>query len=563
MWGSVSKDASSHVFCIFAFMDMLHRFNIDTSGIKLPSQFTYPFNYVPHELTRIAAGQVREYVSSVKTLHDELVQGKMIGVMVVADDSGSLGFLSAYSGSLSCNEGRAYFVPPVYDTLAPDGYFKAEEARISEINRRIKELEESAGLSRLKAEKNMMEQAASNALSAYRLLMKQLKSRRDEARASGTGDKDAMLRESMFQKAEYKRVKKVWEQRIGAVASELERFNVRINELKSERHSRSAALQDWLFHQFVMLNGKGERLDLCDIFASTPQRVPPAGAGECAAPRMLQYAYLHGLRPVAMAEFWYGRSPGDTVRRDGEFYPACRGKCLPILNFMLQGIDVEPNPLAGSDRSPDLKVHVLYEDEWMVAVDKPAGMLTVPGKTGGISLLELVAKQLHIDCRHASVHRLDMDTSGIVLFAKSAEVGNMLRRMFENREISKCYVALLDGIAGSAGDCGTIELPLAGDMLNRPFQRVDYENGKQAVTRYEVLSVDEVRGTTRVCFSPLTGRTHQLRVHAAHTGGLGHPISGDNLYGKRGVRLMLHAAIVDFVHPVKRNRVHIEAPVPF
>ncbi len=562
MWGSVAIDASSHVFCNFAFMEMLHRFNIDTSGIKLPFQFTYPFNYVPHELARIAAGQVREYVGSVKPLHEELARGKMIGVLVVTDNLGNLGFVSAYSGSLSCKEGCGYFVPPVYDTLAPDGYFKAEEARISEINRKIKELEESAELTLLKTEKNMLEQVASDALSAYRLLMKQSKSQRDAARLSGLGDEEAMLRESMFQKAEYKRVKKAWEQRIGAVAMELERFNARIGELKSERHMRSAALQDWLFHQFVMINGKGEKLDLCEIFASTPQHVPPAGAGECAAPRMLQYAYLHGLRPVAMAEFWYGRSPGDTVRHDGEFYPACRGKCLPILNFMLRGIDVEPDPLA-NNRKPDAKVHVLYDDEWMVAVDKPSGMLTVPGKTGGISLLELVAKQLHVDCRHAAVHRLDMDTSGIVLFAKSAEVGNMLRRMFENREISKCYVALLDGIAGNAGDCGTIELPLCGDVLNRPFQKVDYDNGKHAVTRYEIVAVCEARNETRVRFNPLTGRTHQLRVHAAHPAGLGHPIMGDNLYGKKGERLMLHAASLNFIHPVTGKHVVIESQVPF
>lgn len=563
MWGSVVKGTSPHVFCKFAFMEKIHRFNVDISAIELPAQFTYPFNYVPHELARIASAQVREYISSVKTLHDELVHGKMVGVLVVVDASDRLGFVSAYSGNLYCNEGREYFVPPVYDTLVPDGYFKVEEAKISEINGKIKNLEESAELMQLKAEKEALERVAEEALSAYRSFMKDSKLRRDAARLSGTGDEDAMLRESMFQKAEYKRIKKSWEIRIGEVAGKLEQFYAGIKELKNVRHSRSAALQDWLFHQFVMLNGKGDRLDLCEIFAPTSQHVPPAGAGECAAPRMLQYAYLHGLRPVTMAEFWFGRSPGDVIRRDGEFYPACRGKCLPILNFMLQGIDVEPDPLAGNIGVTDEKVHVLYEDDWLVVVDKPAGMLTVPGKTGGTSLLELVAGQLHLDQRHAAVHRLDMDTSGIVMFAKSADVCHKLQRMFECREISKCYEALLDGIAGDRGDNGYIDLPLSSDMLNRPFQKVDYENGKQAVTRYEILSVDEMRNETRVRFEPLTGRTHQLRVHAAHAAGLGHPIIGDNLYGKKGERLMLHAAMIDFIHPVTARRVHVESRVPF
>ena len=333
MWGSVVKGTSPHVFCKFAFMEKIHRFNVDISAIELPAQFTYPFNYVPHELARIASAQVREYISSVKALHDELVHGKMVGVLVVVDASDRLGFVSAYSGNLYCNEGREYFVPPVYDTLVPDGYFKVEEAKISEINGKIKNLEESAELMQLKAEKEALERVAKEALSAYRSFMKDSKLRRDAARLSGTGDEDAMLRESMFQKAEYKRIKKSWENRIGEVAGKLEQFDAGIKELKNVRHSRSAALQDWLFHQFVMLNGKGDRLDLCEIFAPTSQHVPPAGAGECAAPRMLQYAYLHGLRPATMAEFWFGRSPGDVIRRDGEFYPACPQdlKALPSL----------------------------------------------------------------------------------------------------------------------------------------------------------------------------------------------------------------------------------------
>ena len=544
-------------------MEKIHRFNVDISEIGLPGQFTYPFNYVPHELARIASGQVREHIRSVNALHEELAQGKMIGVLVVADAAGGVGFVAAYSGSLCCDEGRYYFVPPVFDTLAPDGYFKVEEARISEINKKIKELESSIMLTRLKEEAASLRREAEEALSAYRELMKSSKLQCDVARLSGLGDEEALLRESMFQKAEYKRIKKSWKGRLDEVSGRLEQFNARVDELKNERHRRSAALQEWLFRQFVMLNGKGESLDLLEIFASTPQRVPPAGAGECAAPRMLQYAYIHGLRPVAMAEFWYGRSPGDAIRRDGEFYPSCRGKCLPILNFMLQGIDVEPDPLAGKNRKPDAKVNVLYDDEWVVAVDKPAGMLTVPGKTGGISLLELVAGRLGMDSRHVAVHRLDMDTSGVVLFAKDADVCKKLQRMFESREVSKCYEALLDGIAGNPGDDGIIELPLAGDVLDRPFQKVDYEAGKRAVTRYEILSVDGERNATRVRFWPFTGRTHQLRVHAAHQDGLGHPIIGDNLYGERGKRLMLHAATVDFIHPVTGKRVRMESKVPF
>lgn len=307
----------------------------------------------------------------------------------------------------------------------------------------------------------------------------------------------------------------------------------------------SARLQDWLFDQYRVLNARGERLSVKEIFARRGM-VPPGGTGECAAPKLLQHAYLHGMKPLAMGEFWYGASHCSEVREHGRFYPACFGKCGPLLSFMMEGLDVEPNPL---DREYEgAEPEILHADRDIIVVNKPAGMLSVPGRTGVKSLLELLSEQygeVH------SCHRLDMDTSGVMVFARNLACKAALEAQFAGREVSKTYRARLS--AGSSpfrrSLSGTVALPLMSDYYDRPRQIVDREHGKPAVTEYRVLEILP-DGEIDILFHPLTGRTHQLRVHAAHPAGLGRPIKGDLLYGgSPASRLYLHAESLSFRHP--------------
>ena len=319
-----------------------------------------------------------------------------------------------------------------------------------------------------------------------------------------------------------------------------------------ERSDASAELQRWIFTQYVVLNAKGESRSILDIFADRGL-VPPGGTGDCAAPKLLQYAYSHGLKPVAMGEFWYGASPAREVRGQGRFYPSCTGKCGPLLSYMMQGLDVEPNPLdIGFNREKEPQV--LYVDDAVIVVDKPAGMLSVPGRVAAPSLLGWLRERYGGSVE--SCHRLDMDTSGVMVFARTPEVKSKMEAAFASREVSKTYRARL--VAGDKAfrlpQKGTIALPLALDYYDRPRQMVDFENGKLAVTEYEVLEIFP-DGEIDVRFRPLTGRSHQLRVHSAHSKGLGHPIKGDRLYGDAGPgRLYLHAESLSFNHPVTGER---------
>lgn len=331
-------------------------------------------------------------------------------------------------------------------------------------------------------------------------------------------------------------------------------FRTREAEISRAGHGVSAEmsrdLQDWLFSRYRVHNALGEESSIKEIFASRGI-VPPGGTGECAGPKLLEYAYRNALKPLAMGEFWYGASPASAVRASGRFYPSCTGKCGPLLSWMMRGLDAEANPL-DEGFSDGAEPRIIYEDEALIVVDKPAGMLSVPGRVKAVSLLEWL--QARFGEVH-SCHRLDMDTSGVMVFARDASSKTALELQFAGREVSKTYRARL--VAGPAakrdlrkGASGTIALPLITDWDDRPRQMVDRENGKLAVTKYEVLEVLP-DGEIEIRFTPLTGRTHQLRVHAAHAEGLGRPIKGDRLYGDAtGGRLWLNAETVSFRHPV-------------
>ena len=344
-------------------------------------------------------------------------------------------------------------------------------------------------------------------------------------------------------------------------------------EIIGKTPEESRRLQDWLFEQYVVVNGRGERRTIRQIFADRGL-VPPGGTGDCAAPKLLQYALLHGLEPVAIGEFWYGSSPAREVRRNGAFYPACTGKCGPLLGYMMQGLDVEPNPLE-SDAHWHLDEPVVrYEDATLIVVEKPAGMLAVPGRpVPGVPPRRSLQHWLTDYCGGdadavLACHRLDMDTSGLMVFAKSPEAQAAIQQQFEKREVSKAYLAWIAGSVDESagapavlavGDRGKIALPLAPDWYDRPRQMVDPEQGKPAVTEYEVMEVRS-DGAAFVRLIPYTGRTHQLRVHCAHPDCLGRPILGDRLYGGApGNRLMLHAAYLSFRHPADGRRLTFES----
>lgn len=535
-------------------MNKLHYFADSISLLSLPEKFTYPFHYTPHPLCVAAAGEVGRYLSTKGEWQGELRKGKMFGVLIVRTGEGEVGYLAAFSGILAGKNRHTYFVPPVYDVQEPDGFFRIEEEQISGINRRIEELQADVRYKDCKQRLADETILAGQVLDDIRGRMKAAKVERDRLRSTVTRvDSEQLIRESQFQKAELKRQKQYWKDHLASLQTEVEVFETEIERLKAERKTRSAALQQWLFKQFRMLNARGEERDLCNLFKDTVQKTPPAGAGECAAPKLLQYAYRNGWQPLAMAEFWWGDSPKNEIRRHGYYYPACKGKCGPILKHMLQGLHVEKNPLE-TDMHWGTELEIMYEDEWLSVVNKPAGMLSVPGKSDIDSVYGRVRRMYPEATGPMVVHRLDMATSGLMLVAKTKEVHQNLQAQFKNRTVCKRYVAWLDGIVEKKE--GHIELPLRPDPEDRPRQVVDAVHGKPAVTDYAVLHYDS--GRTFISFIPKTGRTHQLRVHSAHPLGLNAPIVGDELYGKRADRLYLHAEYLGFIHPVSGVYMEIE-----
>ena len=540
---------------------MLHRFAIDISHIERPKLFTWPFHYVPHALSCLAAHEVQQYLKSRPEWHDEIARGKMFGVLVVENKRGELGFLAAFSGNLDGRNLHEYFVPPIYDMLQPGDFFRRGEAEISAINRTITERESGEEYRSAKAALERAKCDAEHALSELKVQLKERKRERDRRRAKGE-DSSVLILESQRDNAELQRLKRAMRDTVAEALERYDALHAEVEALKAERQQRSAELQMQLFAEFRILNARGEVRNLCELFAPTPQLVPPAGAGECAAPKLLQYAYLNSLRPVAMAEFWQGASPRGEVRHHGAFYPACNGKCKPILTHMLEGLAVEPNPLT---QIIPAEPRILWEDSHIVVVDKPCGMLSVDGKSG-VRSVEQWARERYTEASGPMiVHRLDQSTSGILLFAKDKATHKAMQEQFVTRTVSKQYTALLDGVIEH--ESGRIDLCMKLDYDNRPRQMVA-SDGKRSITEYRVVAVED--GRTRVAFYPLTGRTHQLRLHSAHPEGLNAPIVGDDIYGHEqradlsdGHRLCLHASRLEFTHPYTQERIVIECKAEF
>ena len=604
---------------------MLHTLNV---SIPSPRQFTYPFCYEVDPLAEAASLELQRYIADADLMSTEKGCGKMFGVLVVEyeDESGALqrGFLAAYSGLLGGRNDWPYFVPPVFDAQQPDGHFKRTEREISAINREIAAIEHDPEYLQSVEQHEQTKKRLQAEVDAFKAEVDAAKARRDARRKSGEPlseeEQAEMIRESQFMKAELRRRRKAMEQANSTLHIPHSTF---LKSLQRKRKQMSDELQRWLFAAYRMLNAKGEERDLIDIFREYTHAMPPAGAGDCCAPKLLQYAYLHHLRPVCMAEFWWGESPASEIRHHLHYYPACRSKCLPILTHMLKGLDVAPNPLAQKRHSAEPRV--LYADEYIMVVDKPAGMLSVPGKaesvrsefsdSANISVEEYFANlQLPTNSQFTTeqftigeadnsklkiqnskflkaAHRLDMDTSGLLVLARTEEAYVELQRQFASRETVKRYEAVLSGVptqnsklktqnsSAQPSDClEAISLPLIADINDRPRQRVDMEHGKPALTLYNIVEVRAVDANTAVAYTtkkvdkgrtlihlyPKTGRTHQLRVHCAHPLGLACPILGDPLYGtERADRMYLHAAELTFRHPVTGETMHFLSPSGF
>ncbi|MBR6251609.1 MAG: RNA pseudouridine synthase [Bacteroidales bacterium] len=534
---------------------MFHKFLDDTSKIALPEQLNCPTNYTPHPLARMAARQLMRYLEGKTEWAQELQNGKMFGVLVVEKD-GELGFLAAFSGNLDGKSCIDYFVPPIYDCQDPQGTFKREERNISIINHNIDNEEHS--IARSDAQQNIQKLLLErdNAIAAGKEIIKRKKAEREARRKEmlTAEDEAKLIRESQYEKAELHRLKLSYNTKINEAQERLQHIDNEIQKLKNERHRRSIILQRWLFSQYVVTNGLGASRTIGDIFRLGLHRDPPSGTGECAAPKLLQFAIRNNLKPISLAEFWYGNSPRGVVRQHGAFYPACHQKCEPILGFMLEGINHDADKRF--ERNTDA-LEIIYEDANMLAINKPSGLASVDGNETADSAERRISRYLGRE-GHFVVHRLDMETSGVLLAAKDERTFSALRAMFEQHKISKTYIAIISG--NIANNEGVINIPIRPDLNDRPRQMVDSEHGKQAVTKYRVL--ERMDGYTRVEFQPLTGRTHQLRVHSVV--GLGYPIVGDNLYGSNnGKRLMLHAEQIAFIHPITNQKLVISCDAPF
>ena len=570
------------------------KFHPILSEHPLPARFNNPFDYEPDALCRAAVKQLQA------DLPIEPIEGKMYGVLIV-ERNGEIGYLQAYSGQIA-DEGED-FVPAVFDYLQPDGYFKTHEAEITQLNQKIAQLKASTAYQQAQENLKKIQQEAEKAIDEARRVMQGAKFLRDKRRKEAfisEAERNEMTRQSQFLKAELQRKKKTYTEQITAAQIIVNNYQEQITAWKRGRKMKSDRLQRWLFSQFSLLNAYEERKNLLDIFRDyylqnspartkaansanetateraaqaclAPSLLPPSGAGECCEPKLLQYAFLHGYKPISMAMFWWGPSPKTEIRQHGNYYPACNGKCKPILEWMLEGIDVDDKNCDKTDNKTELalseRLQILYEDDYLTVVVKPSGLLSVPGKGNQASIYSILCERWKGKSDAFIVHRLDMATSGLLVVARTSEVHKALQTQFIRRTVKKKYVALLplSVLEKQLPAEGRIELPLSPDPDDRPRQRVDRTNGKPAITEYRLIGKTtygkETLKAVKIELYPLTGRTHQLRVHCAHPDGLGTPIIGDNLYGQRAERLWLHAEHLEFTHPITQERMSFDTPL--
>ncbi|WP_417799763.1 RluA family pseudouridine synthase [Tenacibaculum sp.] len=540
-------------------MTKIITFSSDVSIIELPEKFDYPYNYTPHTLAQIATEELQEYLTNqtdfshnfgIKNPEDTNSLGKMFGVLVVQDQNGTLGYLAAFSGKLAESTQHKHFVPPVFDVLNTNEFYLTTEERLNELTHKIKSLESSSNFIETKKAYRKTQQLHEKLLAEEQFKIKQ----RRKLRKKLEQQNNQLNINEEFYLREYE---VYLNDNIVPLQKAYQTTQQQIEQLKQQRANLSAWAQQEIFKKYAFLNDRGKTKNLLDIFTDSTQNIP-AGAGDCCAPKLLQYAYKHQLKPICMGEFWWGKPLKTSIRKHQNYYPACTGKCKPILTHMLQGIIVEENPLVAQLKGQK-EITIIYEDSDVLVINKPHELLSVAGKEIKDAVFSRIQKLYPNATGPLVVHRLDMSTSGILLIAKNEETYKALQAQFIHKTIQKRYVALLDGVLKE--DEGKIELPLRVDLNDRPKQLVCYQHGKKALTTWEKVEV--LNNKTKVYFYPITGRTHQLRVHAAHNLGLNTPIVGDDLYGKKADRLYLHAEKITFIHPISKKQVSFIAPAPF
>lgn len=541
----------------------------------LPRRFTFPFYYEPHPLTILAANELQQYLETHTGLghnfgltndKETMAIGKMFGVLVVADREGKIGYLSAFSGKLADSNDHPKFVPPVFDMLTENSFFLKEQEVIDSVNAQLEEVESNEDYHQLKRELEKLSAQSLEEIAAFKNELKTNKENRRLRREENSTNSDPhdfeMVEADLSKQSHYDRhrlrlLTAKWKEVLEDTRTRLALFEDRIEALRSERKERSAALQAQLFEQYLFLNKDGKSKSLQDIFSATAFGRPPAAAGECATPKLLQFAFAQGYHPLAMAEFWWGAAPRSEIRKHKQFYPACAGKCKPILAHMLEGMPLDENPfLQAAEGNNGLEI--VFEDDYLLVVNKSAGLRSVPGVNISDSVYSRLKSRL-ANTEPLMVHRLDMGTSGLLVVAKTRGAHKHIQQQFLDRVVSKRYTALLSkAISHTEGE---ISLPLCPDPFNRPRQMVCFETGKTSITRWKAVAT--TGDITKVHFWPLTGRTHQLRMHAAHELGLNAPIVGDDIYGNAGTRLYLHAAQLSFIHPKTKERISFEVAEDF
>ena len=532
---------------------------------NLPERFTFPFYYQPHPLCLLAAQELQNTLALPDSCqHDFSESGKMFGVLLVESAQGQLGYLAGFSGKQMNMSELTHFVPPVDDSTNA-AFFKVEQKIINDLNARLSVLENCSELMEKKQTLHALTAAANEEFAALQNKGAIQRQERKKKRALGEQSlstdklsvlKDKLAKESVADKNALKYLKLSWQEQLTTAQKSVDILLDIIDAIKDKRAQLSCALQQKLFEQYRFLNINQQEKNLTEIFTDTAFHdkygVPPSGAGDCAAPKLLQHAFKFGIKPIALAEFWWGKSPKSEVRQHKNFYTACIGKCQPILTHMLSGMEIDENPML-KDLSNEKSVEIIYEDDVMAVIDKPSELLSVPGKSINDSVYSRMKLLFPKATGPLIVHRLDMSTSGLMIIALTKQAHKNLQQQFIKRTVEKRYVALLSGCPKQVleNEEGIINLPLAGDFDDRPRQMVCFDTGKEAETKWQRVDF-EGQGEqmfTRMHLFPKTGRTHQLRVHCAHHLGFNTPIVGDDLYGVKSNRLHLHAEELKLNHP--------------
>ena len=556
---------------------MLHfqHFKKDISGIEIPDKFTFPFYYEPNLLAKIAAKELQEYLEKQTEFKHEFgikdstaknALGKMFGVLVVKNTDGDLGYLASFSGKLADESLPNKFVPPIFNMRTQGSFYEQGEKEIEKIGGKIQQLKKDKNYLLNKKLLKKHTEYVKKDLAIQRKKMrtsKHLRKHQKEEARLRLDDKSfevftkKLIQESFNDQFFYRELQEYYEDKIKKIKKSLLLFENTIEEHIRNRKKISKTIQNTLFEKYQFLNQQKEQKGLLDIFDNASTR-PPAGSGDCCAPKLLQYAFQHRLIPVVMAEFWWGISPNSAIRKHKNFYPSCQSRCKPILRHMLEGVQMDENLLL-KNLSESVALKIVFEDDDLIIVNKPPEFLSVPGKEIKDSVYTRIKQKYPSVTGPIIVHRLDMSTSGILVLTKTKEANKILQQQFIKRTVKKRYVALLSGKVSEKK--GTITLPLRLDLDDRPRQLVDFKNGKAAKTNWTIISENNTH--TRIHFYPVTGRTHQLRVHAAHKDGLNLPIIGDDLYGTKQDRLYLHADFIEFIHPTSKNKINFTVPSDF